>query len=49
MMMCHTYIRSILALIWLAAAIISDVEGDLAGSGLCILTGIVFGCTAYTF
>ncbi len=44
----HRYIRGILALIWLAAALISGAKGNLAWCGLSALIGIAFGCSVYT-
>ena len=44
----HTYIRGILALIWLAAAFVSSVSGNLEWAGLYVLMGAAFGYSAYT-
>lgn len=44
----HVYIRGIMGLIWLAAAIISGVSGNLQMSGLYIIMGGVFLYSAYT-
>ena len=43
----HVYIRGILALIWLAAAAISGVSGNLEWAGLYVLMGAAFGSSAY--
>ena len=43
----HVYIRGILALIWLAAAVVSGMSGNLEWAGLYILMGGVFGYSAY--
>ena len=43
----HIYIRGILALLWLAAAVFSAVSGDLEWTGLYVLMGIAFGGSAY--
>ena len=43
----HRYIRGILALIWLAAALISGAKGNLAWCGISALIGIAFGCSVY--
>ena len=43
----HVYIRGILALIWLAAAVVSGVSGNLAWAGLYVLMGAAFGYSAY--
>lgn len=43
----HVYIRGILALIWLAAAAVSGVSGNLEWTGLYILMGAAFGYSAY--
>ena len=42
----HVYIRGILALIWLAAAV-SGVSGNLEWTGLYILMGAAFGYSAW--
>ena len=44
----HAYIRGILALIWLAAAAVSGVSGNLEWAGLYVLMGAAFGYSAYT-
>mgnify|MGYP007060824686 FL=1 len=43
----HVTIRGILALIWLAAAVVSGVSGNLAWAGLYVLMGAAFGYSAY--
>ena len=43
----HVYIRGILALIWLAAAIFSGVSGNLERAGLYVLMGAAFGYSAW--
>ena len=43
----HVYIRGILALIWLAAAVVSGVSGNLEWAGLYGLMGGAFGYSAY--
>ena len=43
----HVTIRGILALIWLAAAIVSGVSGNLEWVGLYVLMGAAFGYSAY--
>jgi len=43
----HVTIRGILALIWLAAAIVSGVSGNLEWAGLYVLMGAAFGYSAY--
>ena len=43
----HAYIRGILALIWLAAAIFSAASGMLEWAGLHVLMGAAFGYSAY--
>ena len=43
----HVYIRGILTLIWLAAAIFSGVSGLLEWTGLYVLMGAAFGYSAY--
>ena len=42
----HAYIRGILALIWLAAAV-SGVSGNLEWAGLYVLMGAAFGYSAW--
>lgn len=43
----HVYIRGILALIWLAAAVVSGVTANLTWAGLYVLMGAAFGYSAY--
>ena len=43
----HVVIRGILALIWLAAAAVSGLSGNLEMTGLYILMGAAFGYSAY--
>ena len=43
----HAYIRGILALIWLAAAAVSGVSGNLEWAGLYVLMGAAFGYSAW--
>ncbi|MEH2939387.1 hypothetical protein [Lawsonibacter sp. JLR.KK007] len=43
----HVYIRGILALIWLAAAVVSGVSANLEWAGLYVLMGAAFGYSAY--
>lgn len=43
----HVTIRSILALIWLAAAVVSGISGNLEWAGLYVLMGAAFGYSAY--
>ena len=43
----HVVIRGILALIWLAAAAVSGLSGNLEMTGLYILMGAAFGYFAY--
>ena len=43
----HVTIRGILALIWLAAAIVCGVSGNLEWAGLYVLMGAAFGYSAY--
>lgn len=47
MIMRHVYIRGILALIWLAAAVISGVRGNLATAAFYVLLGGVCIYSAY--
>ena len=42
----HVYIRGILALIWLAAAVVSGLSGNLEWAGLYVLIGVAFGYSA---
>ena len=42
----HVYIRGILALIWLAAAV-SGLSGNLEWAGFYVLMGAAFGYSAY--
>ena len=44
----HVYIRGILALIWLVAAIVSGVSGNMEMAALYVLMGGAFGYSAYT-
>ena len=43
----HVYIRGILALIWLAAAIASGISGNLEMTGLYVIVGGAFLYSAY--
>ena len=43
----HAYIRGILALIWLVAAVVSGLSGNLGGAGLYVLMGAAFGYSAW--
>ena len=43
----HVGIRGILALIWLAAAAVSRVSGNLEWAGLYVLMGAAFGYSAW--
>ena len=43
----HVTIRGILALIWLAAAVVRGVSGNLEWAGLYVLMGAAFGYSAY--
>ena len=43
----HVYIRGILALIWLAAAVVSGLSGNLEMTGLYVLMGAAFGYSAW--
>ena len=43
----HVVIRGILALIWLAAAAVSGLSGNLEWAGLYVLMGAAFGYSAY--
>ncbi len=43
----HVYIRGILALIWLVAAIVSGASGNLEWAGLYVLMGAAFGYSAW--
>lgn len=47
-MMRHIYIRSILGLIWLAAAIVTGISGMLEMAGLYVILGGVFLYSAYS-
>ncbi len=42
----HVYIRGILALLWLATAVVSGVSGNLEWAGLYVLMGAAFGYSA---
>lgn len=44
----HIYIRGILALIWLVAAIVSGVSGNLEMAVLYVIMGGVFLYSAYS-
>lgn len=44
----HVYIRGIVGLIWLAAAIVSGVSGHFEMSAFYIILGGVFWYSAYT-
>ncbi len=43
----HVYVRGILALIWLVAAIVSGVSGNMEMATLYVLMGGAFGYSAY--
>ena len=43
----HVVIRGVLALIWLAAAAVSGVSGNLEWAGLYVLMGVAFGYSAW--
>jgi len=43
----HVYIRGILALIWLSAAAVSGLSGNLEWTGLYVLMGAAFGYSAW--
>ena len=43
----HVLIRGILALIWLAAAAVSGLSGNLEMTGLYVLMGAAFGYSAW--
>ena len=43
----HVTIRGILALIWLAAAVVSGVSGNLEWAELYVLMGAAFGYSAH--
>ena len=43
----HAYIRGILALIWLVAAVVSGLSGNLEWAGLYVLMGAAFGYSAW--
>ncbi len=43
----HVVIRGILALIWLAAAAVSGLSGNLEWAGLYVLMGAAFGYSAW--
>lgn len=47
-MMRHVFIRGIMGLIWLAAAIVSGMSGNLEMSILYVILGGVFLYSAYT-
>ena len=42
----HVYIRGVLALIWLAAAVVSGVTANLEWAGLYVLMAAAFGYSA---
>lgn len=44
----HIYIRGILAVIWMAAAIISGISGSMEMAALYVLLGGVFLYSAYS-
>lgn len=44
----HVYIRGIIGLIWLAAAIVSGVSGNFEMSALYVILGGIFLYSAYT-
>lgn len=44
----HVYIRGILSIIWLAAAIFSSISGNLELAVLYVILGGVFLYSAYT-
>jgi uncharacterized protein (DUF58 family) len=48
MIMRHVYFRSILALIWLAAALMSGISGNLLMAVLYIIIGALFLYSAYS-
>lgn len=43
----HVTVRGILALIWLAAAVVSGLSGNLEWAGLYVLMGAAFGYSAW--
>lgn len=43
----HVYIRGILALVWLVAAVFSGITDSLEWAGLYVLLGAAFGYSAY--
>ena len=43
----HAYIRGILALIWLVAAVVSGLSGNLEWAGLYVLMGAAFGVSLF--
>ena len=43
----HVYIRGILSLIWIVAAIVSGISGNLEMAGLYLILGGAFSCSAY--
>ena len=43
----HIVIRGILALIWLAAAVVSGLSNNLEWAGLYVLMGAAFGYSAW--
>lgn len=44
----HIYIRGILALVWVAAAIVSGMSGSLGAAALYMIMGGLFLYAAYT-
>lgn len=44
----HIYIRGILALVWVAAAIVSGVSGRMEMAGVYMIMGGMFLYSAYT-
>ncbi len=43
----HVYMRGILSLIWLAAAVISGMSGNFAMTGLYVILGVAFLYSAF--
>lgn len=43
----HVYMRGILSLIWLAAAVISGMSGNFAMTGLNVILGVAFLYSAF--
>lgn len=48
LIMRHVYIRGIFALIWLAAALVTGISGNLAMAALYILIGALFLYSTYS-